>query len=171
MGTWRSEPAFGGWKWVKSLVMIIPLSLTSCQHCWCLSGSESGWPLCRALDAKWAPGVGDKKPTVGHYHAPSSGPPWVPWLCASCPQSLPASGSFPTLRTHVWLFCDPMHCSLPDSSFHGFFQARTLEWVAIPFSRGNLPDAGIESMSPASPALAGIFFVTAPPRKPSFHCT
>ena len=27
--------------------------------------------------------------------------------------------------------CDPMECSLPDSSGHGIFQARILEWVAI----------------------------------------
>ena len=33
----------------------------------------------------------------------------------------------PTLR-------DPMDCSLPDSSVHGIFQARVLEWVAIAFS-------------------------------------
>ena len=26
---------------------------------------------------------------------------------------------------------DPMNCSLPGSSVHGIFQARTLEWVAI----------------------------------------
>ena len=31
--------------------------------------------------------------------------------------------------------CDPMDCSLPGSSVHGFLQARILEWVAIPFSR------------------------------------
>ena len=31
--------------------------------------------------------------------------------------------------------CDPMECSLPDSSVHGFFQARILEWVAISFPR------------------------------------
>ena len=29
-----------------------------------------------------------------------------------------------------------MDCSPPGSSVHGIFQARTLEWVAIPFSRG-----------------------------------
>ena len=39
--------------------------------------------------------------------------------------------SFPTL-------CDPMDCSLPGSSVHGMFQARTLEWVAIAFSNPNL---------------------------------
>ena len=31
--------------------------------------------------------------------------------------------------------CDPMGCSLPGFSFHGIFQARILEWVAISFSR------------------------------------
>ena len=30
---------------------------------------------------------------------------------------------------------DPMDYSLPDSSIHGIFQARVLEWVAIAFSR------------------------------------
>ena len=29
---------------------------------------------------------------------------------------------------------NPMDCSLPDSSIHGIFQARLLEWVAIAFS-------------------------------------
>ena len=33
--------------------------------------------------------------------------------------------------------CDSMDCSLPGSSVHGILQARTLEWVAIPFSRGS----------------------------------
>ena len=33
--------------------------------------------------------------------------------------------------------CDPMDCSLPGSSVHGILQARILEWVAIPFSRGS----------------------------------
>ena len=32
--------------------------------------------------------------------------------------------------------CDPTDCSLPGSSVHGILQARTLEWVAISFSRG-----------------------------------
>ena len=63
---------------------------------------------------------------------------------------------------------DPMDCSLPDSSVHGIFQARVLEWGAIAFSglvapscptlcdpmdcnllsfsasSGELPDRGIE---------------------------
>ena len=33
------------------------------------------------------------------------------------------------------ILCDPMDCSLLGSSVHGIFQARTLEWVAISYSR------------------------------------
>ena len=33
--------------------------------------------------------------------------------------------------------CNPMNCSQPGSSVHGILQARTLEWVAFPFSRGS----------------------------------
>ena len=33
--------------------------------------------------------------------------------------------------------CDPVDCSPPGSSVHWVFQARILEWVAIPFSRGS----------------------------------
>ena len=33
--------------------------------------------------------------------------------------------------------CHPMDYSPPGSSVHGIFQARILEWVAIPFSRGS----------------------------------
>ena len=33
--------------------------------------------------------------------------------------------------------CDPMECQLPGSSVHRIFQARMLEWVAIPFSRSS----------------------------------
>ena len=76
---------------------------------------------------------------------------------SSCPQSCPASGSF----AMSWLFasggqsiralasvllmdvkakvvqscptlCDPMDCTV-----HGILQARVLEWVAFPFSRGS----------------------------------
>ena len=58
--------------------------------------------------------------------------------------------------------CDPMDCSPPGSSVHGFSQARILEWVAIPLSRGS-SDPGMEL---TSPALAGGFFTTAPPGNP-----
>ena len=38
---------------------------------------------------------------------------------------------------------DPMDCGPPGSSVHGILQARILEWVAIPFSRGSSSDPGI----------------------------
>ena len=33
--------------------------------------------------------------------------------------------------------CDPLDCSLPGSSIHRIVQARILEWVAMPSSRGS----------------------------------
>ena len=33
--------------------------------------------------------------------------------------------------------CNPMDCSLPGTSVHGFLQARILEWVAMFFSRAS----------------------------------
>ena len=48
---------------------------------------------------------------------------WQLWICHS-----EIAQSCPTLF-------DPMGRSLPGSSVHGIFQARILEWVAIPFSR------------------------------------
>ena len=44
--------------------------------------------------------------------------------------------------------CDPMNYSPPGSSVRGILQARTLEWVAISFSRG-FSCPGIEPRSPA----------------------
>ena len=52
--------------------------------------------------------------------------------------------------------CDPMNCSLPGSSVYGIFQARVLEWVAMPFSR-DLPDLGLEPRSPTLQADSLLF--------------
>ena len=41
-----------------------------------------------------------------------------------------------SLQSGVTLY-DPMDCSLPESFVHGILQARILEWVVIPFSRGS----------------------------------
>ena len=51
-----------------------------------------------------------------------------------------------------------MGCSPPGSSVHGTLQARKLEWVAMPSSRG-LPNPGIERISLISPALTGGLFM------------
>ena len=61
--------------------------------------------------------------------------------------------------------CNAMDCSLPGSSVHGIFQARSLDGLLFP-SPGDLPDPGIEPMSPLSPVLGSRFFTTVPPGKP-----
>ena len=49
---------------------------------------------------------------------------------------------------------DPMDCSLPGSSVHGILQARILEEVAIPFSRGSSQPRDRTQVS----SIAGRFF-------------
>ena len=58
--------------------------------------------------------------------------------------------------------CNLVDCHPPGSSVHGIFQARILEWVAIP-SPGDLPDPGTE---PGSPALQADSLLSEPPGKP-----
>ena len=42
---------------------------------------------------------------------------------------------------------NPMDCSPSGSSVHGIFQARTLEWVAISYSRGSSPPSDLTWIS------------------------
>ena len=51
-------------------------------------------------------------------------------------------------------FCNPMDCSPSGSSVHGILQARILEWVAMPFSRGS---SGTRDQTQVS-CIAGGFF-------------
>ena len=64
----------------------------------------------------------------------------------------------PTLKVLVTRLCltvcDPMECSPPGSSVHGILQAKILEWVAIPFSRGSCWVRGQTRVS----RVAGGFF-------------
>ena len=53
----------------------------------------------------------------------------------------------------------PMEYSLPGSSVHGILQARILEWIAIPFSRGSPWPRDWTWVS----RIAGGFFTTEPP--------
>ena len=65
--------------------------------------------------------------------------------------------------SHVRLFCNPTDCSLPGSSVHGIF--RKEYWSGLPFPcPGDLPNPGIEL---TSAALAGCFFTTELPQKPT----
>ena len=48
--------------------------------------------------------------------------------------------------------------------------SRQEHWNRLPFpSPGDLPNPGIEPVSPMSPALAGEFFTTEPPGKPIMY--
>ena len=49
---------------------------------------------------------------------------WIIYVLWSVTESCPA-------------LCDAMGCSLQGSSVHGILQARTLEWVAMPCSKGS----------------------------------
>ena len=57
---------------------------------------------------------------------------------------------------------DPMDCSLPGSSVYEIVQARILEWVAFPFSRGSS-----QTREPRSPALQVNYLPAEPQGKPT----
>ena len=65
------------------------------------------------------------------------------WREQAAVKSSPSEPVYSDRRSHVLShfsrvhLCDPVNLSLPGSSVHGILQARTLEWVAIPFSRGS----------------------------------
>ena len=65
--------------------------------------------------------------------------------------------------SHVQL-CDPMDCSPAGSSVHGVLQARTLEWVAVPSSRGSSQPRDQSHSS----WVAGGFLTPEPPGKPFY---
>ena len=58
--------------------------------------------------------------------SPAENPPVTPQCVSAC-----------SVTQSRQTLCSPMNCSQPGSSVHGVLQARILEWVAIPFSRGS----------------------------------
>ena len=58
-----------------------------------------------------------------------------------------------------------MGCSPPGSSVHGISQARILEWVAIPFSRGTSQPRAQTPVSCLISCIAGGFFTTGTTRE------
>ena len=79
---------------------------------------------------------------------------WGPWE-REPPSDFTASSSgeiggrcacMPNRFSRVRL-CDPMNCSPPDSSVHGILQARILEWVAMPSSRGSSQPGNLTRIS------------------------
>ena len=71
------------------------------------------------------------------------------------------------LLGHVQLSVASWTIARQDPLSVGFF--RQENWAGSPFpTPAALPNPGIKPTSPVSPALAGIFSTTAPPRKPQY---
>ena len=83
-----------------------------------------------------------------------TGPEMLNWLYVLSVRVLSCAQSCLTL-------CGPMGYSLPGSSVQGIFQARIMEWVVIPFSRGSSQPRDWTHVSLAL-ALASAFFTTSP---------
>ena len=58
------------------------------------------------------------------------------WSFQSCHKCIEKKVKVKVLVSRVQL-CKPMDCSSPGSSVHGILQARILEWIAVPLSRGS----------------------------------
>ena len=77
---------------------------------------------------------------------------YFPCMCPKLLQSCPT-------------LCNPMDNSLPSSSVYGILQARILEWVAMPFSRGSsqlmdgtrISYVSLPLVPPGKPQLYGIY--------------
>ena len=79
-------------------------------------------------------------------------------LSLSCSSSYLIADAAKSLVSCLTLW-DPMDCSSPVYSVRGFLQARILEWIPMPSSRG-YSRPGIEPASLRSPALVGRVFTT-----------
>ena len=69
------------------------------------------------------------------------------------------------LRQSCLTLCDSMDCSLPGSAVHGILQARVLERVAMPSSRGSSQLRDQRHISYSS-CIAGRFFTAEPVENP-----
>ena len=85
-----------------------------------------------SLTVQW--GVTDQKQSGTPPHSEALQTPLHPQLKTL--QSLHSVCLHAQSLSHVRL-CSPMNCSQPGSSVHGVLQARILESVTIPFSRGS----------------------------------
>ena len=91
--------------------------------------------------------------------------PWVPVVWTS-PQLVGKNSRLffeehASILSHVWFFATPWTVAHQAPLSIGFFRQEYYSGLPFP-SRGDLPNPGIESASPAPPALAGGFFTTEP---------
>ena len=96
----------------------VSLSL-SLSHTHTHTGVTVLWVKKKNIGSTWDPSV-----SSWYFSLPTSKHKSYTFLCVSFTQS-------------CLTLCDPTDCSPPDSSVCGTFQARILQWVAMPFSRGS----------------------------------
>ena len=69
---------------------------------------------------------------------------WQDTLCHPSPSFLSPVALWDPKCIHRTLFLDLMGYNLPGFFVHGILQARILEWVSTPFSRGIFPTQGLD---------------------------
>ena len=79
---------------------------------------------------------------------------WASLQAGSQMQESPARRLCVLATKSYRILCHPMDCSPPGSSVHGILQARIVEWVVTPFSRGIFPTQGLNQLF----CIAGRFF-------------
>ena len=143
--------------WVHVLRLLKPvclepvLSRKRSRHCGKpMHHSEERPPLAQREEA--TPGDEDPAELLINKSLLFYNSPWCPSLC--CVTQLP-----PTL-------CDPMDCSPPGSSVQGVLQARILQWVAMPSSRGS---SQLRDWT-QSPTLQADSLPSEPPGKAWWYC-
>ena len=101
--------------------------------------------------------------TCKHFTADCRQPEWSAWkiLYWGFGNLISTIGIYAKLLQLCLPLCYPMDCSLPSSSVHGILQARMLEWVAMPSSRGSSWPRAWTQLS----LIAGRFFTAEPPGK------
>ena len=128
------------------------LCLTLCNPMYYRTPNSSVHGILQA----WNPGVGCHALLQGIFQTQGSNPHFLcflHWQVGSLPPAPPgkpkvlAAQLCPTLCWTLW--------SCPASSVHGILQARILEWVAIPFSRGS---SQLRDQTQVS-CIAGRFFI------------
>ena len=123
-----------------------------------------------------SPGTTQKKPNPSSsFHTVSRSKIWIqlsslPWLLWEAEYGFPQRRWCPNPQNlsapaHAQpCLCDPMVAHQTPLSM-GFFRQEYWSGLPLPLLR-DLPNPGIKSTSPASLALAGIFFTTEPPGSP-----
>ena len=101
----------------------------SSQMCWGFASSQSPFRIPQSIfSSEFSNKIdGEECPIVRQNWQSHLYPEWHS-LAAAAAKSLQS----------CLTLCDPVDCSLPGFSIHGILQARTLEWVAISFSRHSL---------------------------------